>query len=215
MRPLLLAALLLLPAMVRAQDADDAGLQAAVRRFPPLIVGPGVQLADGSGPPVRSCPAPGGRVEQRGGPTISYDGADPTNPDLCRMRFDGHQATGWFGIWLTVWPGADQARAAMSRIIRGRTGDTEGFVVRMSVDRTYYDVLRNEGLENIRLANQVFHTVKVSHYREGAPPNTYRSVVTGWKDVNTGIVVFVTYQHISGAPETETPMDPTLIIPPP
>ena len=131
------------------------------------------------------------------------------------MRFDGHLATGWFGIWLTVWPGADQAGAAMSHIIRGRTGATEGFVVRMSADRTYYDVLRNEGLEDIWLANRMFHTVKVSHYREGAPPNTYRSVVTGWKDVNTGMVVFVTYQHISGAPETETPMDPTLIVPPP
>ena len=214
---LLLAALplLLLPGTVRARDADDAGLRAAVRRFPPLVLGPGVRPADGSGPHARSCPAPGGRVEQRGGPSVSYDGADPGNPDLCRMRFNGQQADGWFGIWLTFWPGAPQARAVMGRIIRGRTGDTEGFVVRMTADRTYYDVLRNEGLEDIRLLGQTFHTVKVSHYREGAPPNTYRSVVTGWKDTDTGMVVYVTYQHISGAPETGTPLDPTLIVPPP
>jgi hypothetical protein len=93
-----------------------------------------------------------------------------------------------------------------SRIIRGRTGDTEAIVVRISAERTYYDILRNEGIEDLRSLGRVYHTVKISHYREGTPPNTYRSVVTGWKDIDTGMLVYVTYQHISGAPETETPL---------
>lgn len=129
------------------------------------------------------------------------------------MRFDGEPASGWYGIWLTLWPGAEQASTAMGRVIRGHIGDTEGFVVRMSAGRTYYDILRNEGVEDLRLLDHVYHTVKVSHYREGAPPNTYRSVVTGWKDIATGMVVYVTYQHISGAPEIKTPLDPTAIVP--
>jgi hypothetical protein len=56
-------------------------------------------------------------------------------------------------------------------------------VVRMTPERTYYDVLRNEGLEDLRVAGRVFHMVKISHHRESAPPNVYRSIVTGWKDM--------------------------------
>jgi hypothetical protein len=192
--------------------AQDSGLEAARGRFPPLIMGPGVQRADGAGPFARPCPPAGSRVEQRGGPTIQYDGADPTNPNLCRMRFNGQQATGWFGIWLTSWPGAEDASTAMGRIIRGRTGDTEAFVVRMSPERRYYDILRNEGIENLHLLGRVYRTLKISHYREGVPPNICRSVVTGWKDINSGMIIYRTYQHIAGAPEIATPLGPTAIV---
>ena len=203
---------LLLPFRVHADSAD---LQGAIVRFPALIIGPRVRPANGTGPFARPCPAPGGRVEQRGGPTVLYNGADPADPALCLMRFGGVPAKAWFGIWLTIWPGAEQARTVLDRLLRGRTGDTMGFVVRITPERTYYDVLRNEGMENLRVADRVFRTVKISYYREGAPPNDYRSVVTGWKDIDTGMLVYVTYQHISGAPETGTPLDPTLIVSPP
>jgi len=195
----------------RAAVGQDFGLEAARSRFPPLIISPNITPADGKGPFARSCPDAGARVEQRGGPTIQYDGTDQANPNLCRMRFNGQSAEGWFGIWLTSWPGAKDASTAIGRIIRGRTGDTEAIVVRISAERTYYDILRNEGIEDLRLLGRVYHTVKISHYREGTPPNTYRSVVTGWKDIDTGMLVYVTYQHISGAPETETPLDPTAL----
>lgn len=82
----------------------------------------------------------------------------------------------------------------------------------MAANRTYYDGLRNKGLEDIRLLGKVFHTTRVSHDREGAPLNTDRSVVTDWNDMDAGIIVDVTHQHISGAPETGTPLDPMLII---
>lgn len=185
-----MAVMVMLPGAALAQEP---GLDAARSRFPPLIIGPGVRPADSTGPVARSCPAAGARVEQRGGPTIDYDGADPGNPDLCRMRFDGQPAEGWFGIWLTGWPGAKDASTAMGRVIRGRIGDVEAFVVRMSPERTYYDILRNEGIEDLRLSDRAYRTVKVSHYREGAPPNTYRSVVTGWKDIDSGMLLYVTY----------------------
>jgi hypothetical protein len=211
LRSLVVAALVAVqPGLATAQDS---GLSAASGRFPVLVSGPTVRPADGTGPFARPCPAPGAQVEQRGGPTIVYDGADPATPELCHMRFDGQPADAWFGIWLTNWPGADRASAAIRRILRGRTGDVEGFVVRMTPERTYYDILRNEGIEELSLLGRIYQTIKISHYREGAPPNTYRSVVTGWKDVATGMLLYVTYQHISGAPETDTPLDPTAITP--
>ena len=211
LRGLLAAALVAVqPGLAAAQES---GLAAASARFPALVSGPIVRSADGSGSFARPCPASGAKVEQRGGPTITYDGADPATPELCHMRFDGQAAEAWFGIWLTNWPGADRASAAIKRLLQGRTGDTEGFVVRMTPERTYYDILRNEGIEQLSLLGRTYQTIKISHYREGASPNTYRSVVTGWKDVATGMLVYVTYQHISGAPETGTPLDPTAITP--
>ena len=214
-RGVITAALLLCALLPARAQTDGADLRRAMDCFPALILGPTVRQADGTGPFAHPCPAPGGRVEQRGGPTTFYDGADPADPALCRMRFGGVPAEAWFGIWLTAWPGAQQARTALDHLIHGRTGDIEGFVVRMTPERTYYDILRNEGLEDLRVAGRVFRTVKISHYREAAPPNVYRSVVTGWKDITSGMLVYVTYQHISGAPETGTPLDPTLIVSPP
>ncbi len=211
---LALAALLVAaPLAVRAQGAGgDPGLAAATLRYPPMILAATVRAADAQAAHARPCPGAGARVEQRGGPAVVYAGAEPGQPELCRMLFDGQPASAWFGIWLTIWPGAEQARPVLARLVRGRAGDIEGFVVRMTPDLAFYDILRNEGFETLSLLGRTYRTVKVSHYREGLAPNTYRSVVTGWKDLDTGIVVYVTYQHISGAPETATPLDPTRIV---
>lgn len=213
-KPLLLAACLGLFACPPCASADDAGLEQARRNFPPLIMGANVRPTDGMGPYARSCPA-GGRVEQRGGPTFEYLGSDPANPDLCRMRIGGTPVAGWFGIWLTIWPGHEQAHTAMTRLIRGRTGDTEAFEVRMGPGLAYREVMRNEGVEDLRLLGRTYQALKISHYREGAEGNTYRSVTTGWKDVASGMLIYVTYQHISGAPETQVPLSPTAIVPGP
>lgn len=199
-----------LAACAPAVRTDD-GLEQARRNYPPLILGANTTPATGQAPYARACPA-GGRIEQRG-PAIEYLGADPASPELCRMRIGGASVQGWFGIWLTNWPGADPAHRAMARLIAGRTGDTEAFDVRVAPDFSFHEVLRNEGIEDIRLLGTTYRALKISHYREGAEGNSYRSVSTAWKDLDSGMVVYATYQHIAGAPEIYVPVLPTAIIP--
>jgi hypothetical protein len=85
----------------------ETTLQGAARNYPPLILGANTTAQSGVSP--KPCPDPGAKVEQKGGPTFEYLGSVPDEPDLCRMRVGGDEATAWFGIWLTSWPGADAA----------------------------------------------------------------------------------------------------------
>ena len=192
-------------------NLGNPGLDQAARNYPPITSGANVRPADGT--PPRSCPAAGARVEVRGGPATEYLGASPSNPDLCRMRVGAEEVEAWFGIWRTAWPGADQAGRAMKQVMAGRTGDVAGFDVRMAADYSFHDLLRNEGVESIRLLGTTYEAMKMSHYREGAEGNIYRSVITVWKDMPTGLVLFSTYQHIGGAPEVNSPRIPTAIVP--
>ena len=190
----------------------SAALQQAERNFPPLILGANTRQTSGT-VAVRSCPAPGGRVEQKGGPTIEFLGAVPDQPDLCRLRVGGETAEAWFGIWLTDWPGAAQAHAALRKVINGGTGAVEGFDVDMAPGYGYHDLIRNEGVERIKLLGRSFDAIKLAHYREGAGGNIYRSVSTIWKDLPTGLLLYGTYQHISGTPVVDDPLIPTAIVP--
>jgi len=189
----------------------DGALEQARRNYPPLIIGANTEAVGG---PVslRSCARAGGRVEQKGGPTFEFLGADPANPDLCRMRVGGETVEGWYGIWLTAWPGADQAYPALKRVIQGGTGTVEGFDVHMSKTLNYHDLIRNEGVESINLLDKTYRAIKISHYREGFDGNTYRSVSTIWKDLPTGLLLYGTYQHISGTPVVDDPLIPTKIV---
>lgn len=211
----LCAALMTSALMTSAATAQNPGLDAAARNYPPLILGANTRPTDGKGIQIQSCPAPGARVEQKGGPTFEYLGASPSTPDLCRMRVGKENVEGWQGIWLTVWPGAGQARTALQQVIQGRTGDVVGFDVRTGPDTIYHDLIRNEGIEDIILLGAAYRALKVSHYREGFDGNTYRSVSTIWKDLPTGMLIYGTYQHISGVPEIDDPLLPTLISPAP
>lgn len=190
------------------------GLEQAVRNFPPLIIGANTRVADGTAPFARPC-ADGGAVTQIDGVVTSYHGSVPGYPTLCRITIGGTGVEAWYGIWLTEWPGADQAAVAMDRLIHGRTGQTEGFDVRMSPTFSFHDVLRNDGVETIRLADRTFQALKISHYREGAEGNIYRSLTTGWKDMASGMLLYVTYQHIAGVPEIAVPVLPAAIVSPP
>ncbi len=212
MRALRLIGLLLLGACMGRVQFSDSGLQQAARNYPPLIIGANTEAV--SGPvAVRSCPAPGGRVEQKGGPTFEYLGASPKSPDLCRMRVGGETAEGWYGIWLTDWPGAEQAYPALTRAMQGGAGTVEAFDVRMAPGYQYHDLIRNEGVETIKLLDKTYRAIKISHYREGFDGNVYRSVSTIWKDLPTGLLIYGTYQHISGAPVVDDPLIPTRILP--
>ena len=177
-----------------------------------MILGGNVRPTDGHDRPL-SCAAPGARVEQKGGSVFVFDGADPSDPDLCLLSVDGEQAKAWYDIWLTDWPGAAQARPLLRQVIDGPSGTVVGFDNIVAPGRHYHDLMRNEGVEDIALLGHTYHALKISHYREGFDDNIYRSVSTVWKDIPTGMLIYGTYQHISGAPEIDDPILPTAITP--
>ena len=193
-----------------ATVADPTGLATAKRNYPPLVIVGTVHPADGSIP--RACPAPGGRVEQKGGPTLEFLGADASNPDLCQIRVAGDTAMAWYGIWLTDWPGAADAYPALRQVMHDGTGAIAGFDTIMNQQRRYHDFVRNEGVEDLTLLGKTYRAMKLSHYREGFGDNLYRSVSTVWKDIPTGLLIYGTYQHISGTPELDDPLIPTAIV---
>ena len=219
--PLILAALLPLAAQAQtpAPPADDhtAALQSALRNYPPIILSPNIRTAlpDGTLPKPRPCPAPGARLESRGSPPMEYQGASPTDPTLCRIKVGPDTIEAWYGIWATAWPGADFAHRALDRIMASHTGDVAGFDTQATPDLKWHDLVRVEGIEDIRILGTTYTTLKLSHYREGYDGNTYRSVSTVWKDIPTGLLVYGTYQHISGAPEFDGALTPTAITPAP
>ncbi len=209
------ATLFALTVATGAAAQPNPGLDAAARNYPRLILGGNVRATNGSPPYARSCPAAGARVEQRGGPAFEYLGASAASPDLCRMRVGPDVIEGWYAIWLTDWPGVEQAIPALRRVIQGRTGTVAGFDVSMAPGYQWHDLIRNEGVEDINLLGTVYHALKISHYREGFGGNTYRSVSTVWKDIPTGMILFATYNHIAGKPELDDPLIPTAIVPVP
>ena len=206
------------PAATPAAPAPgpQTALEGALRNYPPFGVGANVHgdFAPGSTVP-RSCPPAGSRVEQKGGPTMEYNGASPTDPDLCLMKVGGEDVQAWYGIWATAWPGADYARRALQKAMGSRTGDVVGFDTVATPDLKWHDLIRLEGIEDIKLLGKTYTAMKLSHYREGFDGNTYRSVSTIWKDVPTGMLIYGTYQHISGQPELDDPLIPTAIVPAP
>lgn len=204
------------PAPAAPAPGPPSALEGALRNYPPLIVGANTRadFAPGSAVP-RSCPPAGSRVEQKGGPTMEYGGASPTDPDLCLMKVGGEEVQAWYGIWATAWPGADYARRALQKIMNSRTGDVVGFDTAATPEIKWHDLIRLEGIEDIKLLGRTYTAMKLSHYREGFDGNTYRSVSTIWKDIPTGMLIYGTYQHISGQPELDDPLIPTAIVPAP
>ena len=202
--------LLLVLALSGCAGAPDSMPSAA--NYPPTILGGTVHATDGSDIPL-NCAAPGARVEQKGGPTFEFEGADPSDPTLCVMKVGGETVKGWYDIWLTDWPGAAQARTGLRQVIHGPSGTVVGFDTRMLPGLQWHDLIRNEGVEDITLLGKNYRALKISHYREGFDGNNYRSVSTIWKDIPTGMLIYGTYQHISGKPEIEDPLIPTAIVP--
>ena len=170
--------------------------------------------ANGSLAP-RSCPAAGAKVEQKGGPAFEFLGADPNQPDLCLMRVDGEPFSAWFGIWGQTWPGAEDGHQALRRSMNGRTGEVFGFNTVAQPGAQWHDFVRQEGVEDIYILGKLYRAMKLAHYREGYGGNAYRSVSTLWKDVATGLPIYGTYQHISGAPELDGVLVPARITPAP
>ena len=188
-------------------------LQGAAANYPPLILGANVHATDGHDVP-RSCAPAGARVEQKGGPTMAFGGADPSNPNLCLMTVEGQTVRAWYDIWVTDWPGAADAERTLRTVMAGPSGTVAGFDTRMMPGLQWHDLVRNEGVEDIYLLGHAYHALKISHYREGFEGNDYRSLSTVWKDIPSGVLLFGTYQHIAGRPEIDDPILPTAIVTP-
>ncbi len=186
-------------------------IQAAAANYPPMVLGANVHPTDGRDVP-RSCAPAGSRLEQKGGPTMNFGGADPSDPDLCLVTVEGQQSRAWYDIWETDWPGAADARVALRTVINGPSGTIAGFDTHMAPGMQWHDLVRNEGVEDIFLVDRAYHALKISHYREGFDGNDYRSVSTVWKDIPSGVLLFGTYDHIAGRPEIDDPIIPTAIV---
>ncbi len=181
---------------------------------PPVDMGPGIRTTDGSGPVPPSCPAAGSAVERSPGPRIDYLGAAPESPDLCRVRVGGAEFDLYYGIWAKARPGSAEAYPALRRVINGPTGTSVSFDTRMLPGMQWHETIRNDGVEDLNVLGRIRPALKISHYREGFDGNGYRSVVTGWKDMRTGMMIYVNYRHISGHPEAGAAWDPTAIVEP-
>ena len=210
-------AMLLIPAAASAQPDPSpearAGLEQALKGFPPLIVGGNVHASAAEAAVPRACPAAGGRVEQKGGPTLEFLGSDPQNPALCRMKVGPDTLDAWYGIWATAWPGAASAQRGLERLMHGKTGDVVGFDTVATPGTQWHDLIRQDGVEEISLLGKTYRAVKLAHYREGFGGTGDRSVSTVWKDLETGLPMYRTYQHIAGQPDLDDPLIPTAIVP--
>jgi len=203
-----------LPALIVLQ-ACAAQPPAAILQtisMPAADPSPAIRIAEGTGPMPPSCPAAGSKVMRSPGPPIEFRGAVAGNADLCRVSFGGGpEIPLYFGIWAEPWPGSAEAYSALKRVISGPAGTTVSFDTTAAPGAQWHDVLRNEGVEDLNVAGRARPAMKIAHYREGFDGNSYRSVTTGWKEISSGMMIYVNYRHISGHPEAGTTWDPISI----
>lgn len=173
---------------------------AAVRRL--ALAGLGSVLFLASGPARAQTPAacpttPLEVVRSRGG-VIDYLGAIPNVPDLCRVVRGGEEGNYYYGVWKSDWPGAGEAYPAIKTAILGVAGTRTDFVTRSDPGMQWLDTFTNEGLETITVEGVSHTTLRLAHERNGFAGNSYHSIITNWRDVNTGVTLRTYEQQISG-----------------
>ncbi len=157
------------------------------------------------------CPSKPGFVLRSTGLLFQYLGSEPGQPDVCLVLRNSAQAELYSGIWDKAWPGAEAARIALRKVITGPAGTSAAFDTVVAPGIEWHETVRNEGTEDLEVLGRTFHTVKIAHERVGFGGNTYHSIVTNWKDVQTGMILYSNYQHISGSPAALSAFDPLAI----
>lgn len=145
-----------------------------------------------------ACPTEPTRVARSVGGVVDYLGTVPGIPDLCRMNRPDGPGDFYFGVWRSDWPGAGLAYPAIRATIAGGTGTRVSFVTRSVPGLQWTDSFINGGEEAMEIGGQRYTTLKLAHERDGIEGNTYHSIITGWRDVKTGIVLKVVEQQIAG-----------------
>ena len=169
--------------------------------LPLLMAAPPVHAAES----LLACPARPLRVVHSAGEPTTYNGTYPGIPDLCRLGPGGPQGYFYFGIWRMDWPGAGAAYPAMKTAINGPAGTRVAFVTRSYPGLQWTDTIINEGVEPLVIDGKTYRTLKMAHEREGIEGNTYHSIITVWRDIQSGANVKVVENQISGqsyGPET-------------
>ena len=148
----------------------------------------------------RACPA-AGRVERSVGGPVAYLGAVPGIPELCRMRRgDLPEQMFYLGIYAAEWPGAGLAYPAIRQVLQGGTGATAEFITQAGPGYEWHDIYVHEGVEEVALPAGPVRAVRIAHERIGVNGNGYRSVITQWKELRTGMIVHQEHRHLSGTP---------------
>lgn len=167
----------------------------AVVAYAPLVRPVAAQEA---GAP-RACPATG-RVERSVGGPVEYLGAVPGIPELCRMRRgDAPEQAFYLAVYASEWPGAGLAYPVIRGVLHGAKGMTGEFITQAGPGFEWRDIYVNEGQEDVALpGGRTVRAVRLAHERIGINGNTYRSVVTQWKELTTGMIVHQEYRPVAG-----------------
>ena len=151
----------------------------------------------------RACPAEG-RVERTVGGAVVYLGAVPGIPELCRMRRgDAPEQAFYLAVYASEWPGAGLAYPVIRRVMHGPKGTMEEFITQAGPGYEWRDIYVNEGVEEVGLpGSRTVRAMRIAHERIGINGNAYRSVITQWKELATGMIVHQEYRPLSGRPVT-------------
>lgn len=152
-----------------------------------------------------ACPPRPIRVVHSVGAPTTYTGVYPGIAELCHLGPSGTGGYFYYGIWSMDWPGAGAAFPAMKTAINGAPGTRVAFVTRSYPGLQWTDTIINEGIEPLVINGRTHRTLKMAHEREGIEGNTYHSIITVWRDTQTGANVKVVENQISGqsyGPET-------------
>ena len=145
-----------------------------------------------------ACPAQPLRVVRSAGGASDYVGTAPGIPELCRIRRGDDVGEFYFGVWRADWPGAGQAYPAIRAAVLGPAGAKTTFITRSIPGWQWIDHFVNEGVEQIVVDGKTYQALRLAHERQGIEGNTYHSIITGWRDVATGISLKVVERQIAG-----------------
>jgi hypothetical protein len=144
-----------------------------------------------------ACPATPTRVVMPSG-NLDFVGTAAGIPELCRMNRPDGSGDYYFGIWKTNWPGAGDALPAFKIAVAGPKGTRSSFITRSAPGLQWNDSIINGGTEILVVDGRSYRTLKLAHEREGIEGNTYHSIITEWRDVDTGVPLKVVEDQISG-----------------
>ncbi len=145
-----------------------------------------------------ACPPEPVRVVRSAGGTTDYLGTVPGMSDLCHLARPDGTGDFYFGSWRSDWPGAGQAYPALYAVFHGPAGTKASFVTRSVPGLQWNDTLVNEGIEQLTVAGHTYQVLKLAHERNGIEGNFYHSIITSWRDVDTGITLKTVENQIAG-----------------